>query len=166
MIYSPETKQNKAVRYLNMVSRSTITIYIQMAVIHCDYVLCARCVSFVTLDSSSSLHDCSMGVLPSPLLLINCFSCSPFGGRALPNSPHPGWPYFSQGPGTFLLLRQLQWSTVTCKEVGRSNYYHNIHESKNIIFVQNFSASILEVGFQRPIDAIDFRGICGTNFSH
>jgi hypothetical protein len=29
MIYSPETKQNKAVRYLNVVSQNTITIYIQ-----------------------------------------------------------------------------------------------------------------------------------------
>jgi hypothetical protein len=29
MIYSPETKQNKMVRYLNMVTCNSITIYIQ-----------------------------------------------------------------------------------------------------------------------------------------
>jgi hypothetical protein len=97
MIYSPETKQNKVVRYLNVVSRNTITIYIQMVIIHSDYVLCARWVSFVTPDSSSSLPVCSMRMLPPPLLLINCLSCSPSGGPGPPPFPPLGLTPFPSG---------------------------------------------------------------------
>jgi hypothetical protein len=41
-------------------------------IVHSDYVLCARWVSSVKPDSSSSLPVCSMRVLPPHLLLINC----------------------------------------------------------------------------------------------
>ncbi len=113
MIYSPETKQNKTVRYLKMVSRDIITVYIQNGdyslLLH-NYVLCARWVFFVTPDSSSNLPGCSMGVLPSPLLLMNCLSCSLSRGPGPPPSPPPpGWAHFPQGPGTFPLLRQIQY---------------------------------------------------------
>ncbi len=89
MIYSPETKQNKTVRYLNMVSWNVITIYIQNGIIHSDYILCARWVLLVTPDSSSSLPGRSMRVLPPPLLLINCLSRSPLGGPGPPPFPLP-----------------------------------------------------------------------------
>ncbi len=55
-----------------------------MVIIHSDYILCARWVLLFTPDSSSSLPGCSMRVLPPPLLLINCLSCSPHGGLGPP----------------------------------------------------------------------------------
>ncbi len=80
---------------LNMVSLNTVTIYIQNGnlFILFNYVLCARWVSFVTPDSSPSLPDCSMRVLPPPLLLINCLS----GGPGPPPFPTPGLTPFPSG---------------------------------------------------------------------
>jgi hypothetical protein len=60
----------------------------------CNYILCARWVLFITPDSSSSLPGCSIGVLPPPLLLINCLSCFPPGG---PGPPPPGLTPFPSG---------------------------------------------------------------------
>jgi hypothetical protein len=42
----------------------------KMVIIHSNYVLCARWVLFVMLDSSSHLPCCSMRVLPPPLLIL------------------------------------------------------------------------------------------------
>jgi hypothetical protein len=58
-----------------------------MVTIHSIYILCARWVLFVTPDSSSRLPRCSMMLLPSPLLVINCLSCSPLGGPGPPPFP-------------------------------------------------------------------------------
>jgi hypothetical protein len=107
MIYSPETKQNKTVRYLNIVSWNIFNDYIQMVIIHSNYILCARWFLFVTPDSSSSLPCCSMRVLSPPLLVINCLSSSPPVGSGPPPF-HSGWPHFPQGPGTFPLLCRIQ----------------------------------------------------------
>jgi hypothetical protein len=75
---------------------NVITIYIQMGIIYSDYKLCARWVLLVTPDSSSCLLGCSVRVLPPPLLLINCLSCSPLGGPGPPPFPPPGLtPFFS-----------------------------------------------------------------------
>jgi hypothetical protein len=62
----------------------------KMVVIHSDYILCARWVLLVTLDSSSSLPGRSMTVLLPPLLLINCLSYSTLGGPGPPPFPPPG----------------------------------------------------------------------------
>ncbi len=51
------------VRYLNMVTWSTITIYIQNGSCSQYYTLCARWVLVVMPDSSSSLPGCYMRVL-------------------------------------------------------------------------------------------------------
>ncbi len=81
-------------------------------IVHSDYALCAQRVSFFTPDSSSSLPVCSMRVLPPPLLLINCLSCSLSGGLGPPSFPLLAWPHFPQGPGTFPLLRRLHWKNL------------------------------------------------------
>jgi hypothetical protein len=106
MIYSPETKQNETMRYSKTVSWIIGNIYIQMVTIHSIYLLCARWVLFVTPDSSSHLPCCSMRLLPPPLLVINCLSCSLLGGPGPPSYLHPGWPHFPQAPGTFPILRR------------------------------------------------------------
>ncbi len=43
-------------------------------------------------------------------------STSRLEGRALPHSPHLGWPHFPQGPGTFPLLRRLH---SPCLDLGK-----------------------------------------------
>jgi hypothetical protein len=58
-----------------------------MAVIHSNYVLCARWVLIVTPDSSFSLPGCSMEVLPLPLLLRYCLSCPRLEHRPSPILP-------------------------------------------------------------------------------
>jgi hypothetical protein len=106
------SKQNGEV--LNMVSWNIITIYIQMVIIHSDYILCARSVLLVTPDSFSSLPGCSMRVLPPPMLLNNCLSCSPLGGPGPPLFPPPGLTPFPSGTST-LLLRWLQLELYSVK---------------------------------------------------
>jgi hypothetical protein len=76
---------------------NVITIYIQNGIIHSDYILSARWVLLVMSDSSSSPSGRSMRVLPSPLLLINCLSCSPHGGPGPPPFPLPGLTPFPSG---------------------------------------------------------------------
>ncbi len=65
----------------------------KMVIIHSDYILCSRWVLFVTPDSSSRLPGRSMRVLPLPLLLINCLSCSPLPDPFTP----PGLTPFPSG---------------------------------------------------------------------
>ncbi len=69
----------------------------KMVIIHSNYVLCARWVHFVTPDSPSRLPCCSMRVLPPPLLVINCLSCSLHGGPGPPPFPPPGLTPFPSG---------------------------------------------------------------------
>ncbi len=69
----------------------------KMAIIPSNYVLCARWVLFVTPDSSSCLLCCSMRVLPPPLLVLNCLSCSPPGGLGPPPFPPPRLTPFPSG---------------------------------------------------------------------
>ncbi len=61
-----------------------------MVTIHSDYVFHALWVLLDTPDSSTSLPGHSMKVLPFPLLLINCLSCTPLGGSGPPPFPPPG----------------------------------------------------------------------------
>jgi hypothetical protein len=82
---------------VDLVFWNIVTIYIQMEFIHSDYILCAWWVLLVTPDSSSSLPGCSMRVLPTPLLLINCLSCSPPGVPGPPPFPPPGLTPFPSG---------------------------------------------------------------------
>ncbi len=69
----------------------------KMVTIHSIYVLCARWVLFVTPDSSSRLPCCSIRLLPPPLLVFNCLSCSPLGGPGPPPFPPPGLTPFPSG---------------------------------------------------------------------
>ncbi len=102
-------KQSRTmIRYLHMWHRALLLFTYRMAVIHSITYSVPRWVLVVTPDSSSSLPGCSMGVLPPPLLLINCLSCSPLGGPGPPPSTPPCWPHFPQGPGIFLLHHRLQ----------------------------------------------------------
>jgi hypothetical protein len=80
---------------MNTMPWNIIAVYIQMVISHSDYILCAWWVLLVTPDSSSSLLNCSMRVLPLPLLLINCLSFSPHW-RA-PPFPPPGLTPFPSG---------------------------------------------------------------------
>jgi hypothetical protein len=83
----------------------------KMVIIHSNYGLCARCVLFVMLDSSSSLPGCSMELL----LLLCCWSTAYIAprmeGRALPHSPHPGWPISLrvQAPSRFFVGYTAMW---------------------------------------------------------
>ncbi len=80
---------SEQVGHLNMVT-GALLLFTYICNYSQHYVLCARWVLVVTLDSSSSLLGCSMRVLPPPLLLINCLSCSPLGGPGpLPFPPPP-----------------------------------------------------------------------------
>ncbi len=77
-----------------------------MVIIHSNYVLCARWALFAKPDSSSSLLDCSMGVLPPPLLLNYWLSCPLPGGPGPPPFPPPGLTPFSlrvQAPSCFFV---------------------------------------------------------------
>ncbi len=108
MIYSPETEQNKTMRYSDTGSGILVIFTYKMVTIHSIYVLCAQWVLFVTPDSSSCLPCHSIRLLTPPLLVINCLSCSPLGGPGPPQFPHPGWPHFPQAPGTFPLFCRTQ----------------------------------------------------------
>ncbi len=104
MIYSPETKQNKVVRYLNAVSRNTVTIYIQMVL----YTV----ITYSVQDGSPLSHWTLLPVsLFAPWVLLCCWSTAYLApcleGWALSHPPHSGWPYFHQCPGTFPLLHRL-----------------------------------------------------------
>jgi hypothetical protein len=86
MIYSPETKQNKAVIFERGVTKHYYYLHTN-GIIHSDFVLCARWVPFVTADSSSSLPVCSMRVLPPSSAADQLLILFPSGGPGPPPFP-------------------------------------------------------------------------------
>ncbi len=131
MIYSPEPKQNNQQDIWILWHGTLLLLTYRVAIIHRNYVLSAWWVLFVAPDSSSRLPGCSMKVLPPPLLLNYCLSCSPPGGPDPPHSPLLGWPHFPQGPGTFQLLRWTQlgrcpWFSIVFSQGLRNSYIFNL----------------------------------------
>ncbi len=119
-----QTEQNKTMRYSDTVSWILGNIYMQMVAIHSIYVLCARCVLFVTPDSSSRLPCCSIRL---------CLE-----GRALPHIPDPGWPRFPQAPGTFPLLRRTQVVRYWLRTVALDLIFFVIKSLHLIFIIFNF----------------------------
>jgi hypothetical protein len=99
MIYSPETKyvSKQDGEVLNLMWWNIITVYIQNGNysqwLHTLCTMGPPCYAGL----SSNLLGCSMRVLPPPLLLINCLSCSLPGGPGPPPFPPPGLTPFPSG---------------------------------------------------------------------
>jgi hypothetical protein len=111
MIFSPETKQNKAVIYLNVLSQNTITIYIQMVLytvitysLHHGFPLSCRTLLPVFLFA---LWECC------PLLC--CWSTAYLApcleGRALPHSPSLSLTPFPSGSRHLPTCSSAAWTT-------------------------------------------------------
>jgi hypothetical protein len=97
MIYSPETEQIRQWDTWMQRYRILEIFTYKMITIRSIYVLCAQWVLCVTPDSSSYLPCRSLRLLPPPLLMFNCLSCSPLGGPGHPPFPPPGLTPFPSG---------------------------------------------------------------------